>query len=69
MNVDPAIQAAIRDSVKRHGQEVALADKLIRWFDEVVSGNEDIDSEDAVYKRLDLLFRAVETAEPQEDKE
>jgi len=69
MNVDPAIQAAIRDSVKQQGQEVALADKLIRWFDEVVSGNEDIDSEDAVYKRLDLLFRAVETAEPQEDKE
>lgn len=69
MNVDSAIQAAIRDSVKRRGQEVALADKLIRWFDEVVSGNEDIDSKDAVYKRLDLLFRAVETAEPQEDKE
>jgi len=69
MSVDPAIQAAIRKSVKEHGQEVALADKLIRWFDEVISGNEDIDDRDAVYKRLDILFTTVEPAEPKEDQE
>jgi len=69
MSVDPAIQAAILKSAKEHGQEVALADKLIRWFDEVISGNEDIDDKDAVYKRLDILFTTVELAEPKEDQE
>lgn len=67
MSVDPAIQEAISESVRKHGQPTTLADKLVRWFDEVISGNEDIDDVEVVYKRLDILFRAVETGDPQEE--
>lgn len=69
MNVDKAIQDAISEAVRKHGQPAPLATKLIRWFDEVISGNEDIDDEDAVYKRLDILFDTVEPAEPKEEQE
>lgn len=69
MNVDKAIQEAITAAVQKHGQPPPLADKLVRWFDEVISGNEGIDDEDAVYKRLDILFKTVEPAEPKEDQE
>ncbi len=69
MNVDKAIQAAITAAVQKHGQPAPLVDKLVRWFDEVISGNEDIDDEDAVYKRLDILFKTVEPAESKGDQE
>lgn len=69
MKVDKAIQEAITAAVRKHGQPAPLAEKLVRWFDEVISGNEEIDDEDAVYKRLDILFKTVEAAEPKEDQE
>ena len=60
MNVDRAIQEAILHSVQESKQPDAVSDKLIKWLDEVVSGNESIDDQDSVYRRLEHLFSAVE---------
>ena len=59
MNVDPAIQQAIQLAVHTHGQPAAVTDKLVKWLDEVISGNESIDNEEAVFRRLDNLCSSV----------
>ena len=40
--MDHNIKTAIEDSVRDAGQDQALADKLIAWFKEIASGNEEI---------------------------
>jgi hypothetical protein len=60
MNVDRAIQEAIQQSVRQLHQPDAVSEKLIKWLDEVISGNENIDNEESVYRRLDNLCTAVE---------
>ena len=60
MNVDQAIQEAIRHAVHHQGQSASVSDKLVKWLDEVISGNESIDNEDAVYRRLDNLCASIE---------
>jgi hypothetical protein len=59
MNVDSAIQEAIYESVRQLQQPDAVSEKLIKWLDEVISGNESIDNEESVYRRLDNLCSAV----------
>jgi hypothetical protein len=59
MNVDAAIQQAIQLAVHTHGQPAAVTDKLVKWLDEVISGNESIDNEEAVFRRLDNLCASV----------
>lgn len=66
MNVDPAIQEAIQNSVKKYQQPDAVSEKLIKWLDEIIAGNESIDNEESVYRRLDNLCTAVE-AEAEDD--
>jgi hypothetical protein len=66
MNVDRAIQEAIQQAVKHHQQPDAVSEKLIKWLDEVISGNENIDNDESVYRRLDNLCTAVE-AEAEDD--
>ena len=68
MAVDDTIQQAIRAAVFQNRQGKAVADKLIKWFDEIQSGNERIDDRDAVYRRLDTLCAAV-AVELAEDSE
>jgi hypothetical protein len=59
MHVDVAIQEAVRQAVAKKGQPEIIGDKLVKWLDEVISGNESMDSEESVYKRLDNLLAAV----------
>lgn len=56
---DPAIHEAIREAVFQSHQSDAVAEKLSRWFDEIIAGNEQITDEDAVYRRLDTLFSSM----------
>ena len=67
MNVDRAIQEAILQSVQESKQPDVVSDKLIKWLDEVVSGNESIDNEESVYRRLDNLCLAVEAEAEDEE--
>jgi hypothetical protein len=67
VNVDHAIQEAIKHSVHHQGQPASVSDKLVKWLDEVISGNESIDNEDAVYRRLDNLCASIEVEFEEED--
>lgn len=67
MNVDRAIQEAILQSVQESKQPDVVSDRLIKWLDEVVSGNESIDNEESVYRRLDNLCLAVEAEAEDEE--
>ena len=67
MNVDHAIRQAIVEAVREQNQPAHLADKLMAWFSQVTNGNESIDDSEAVLRRLDTLFDAVEV--PAESEE
>ena len=67
MNVDRAIQEAILQSVQESKQPDVVSDKLIKWLDEVVYGNESNDNEESVYRRLDNLCLAVEAEAEDEE--
>jgi len=67
MILDASIKEAIAEAVQHHDQPASLADKLISWFAEVANGNESIDEEEAVYRRLEILFDTVEVPAPHED--
>jgi hypothetical protein len=67
MTLDASIKEAIAEAVENHDQPASLAEKLISWFAEVANGNESIDDEEAVYRRLEILFDTVEVPDPQED--
>jgi hypothetical protein len=61
MSVDPKIKEAIEAAVARAGQEITLAPKLIRWFEAVASGSEQIGDRQAANRHLELLY---ETTQP-----
>lgn len=67
MTLDNSIKEAIDIAVEQHGQPQRLAEKLISWFAELTNGNESIDDKEAVYRRLEILFSAVELPEIEED--
>lgn len=67
MTLDQSIKEAIYNAVAERGQPLALADKLVKWFSELANGNERIEDKEAVYKRLEILFSAVELPEIEED--
>jgi hypothetical protein len=67
MTLDNAIKEAIANAVEEHGQPQRLAEKLISWFSELAKSNESIDDKEAVFKRLEILFSAVELPEIEED--
>ncbi|REJ92481.1 MAG: hypothetical protein DWQ29_04805 [Planctomycetota bacterium] len=68
MHVDSAIKDAIQQAVAHHEQPEAISEKLVKWLDEVVSGNESMDSEESVYKRLDNLVAAIEGDAEEEEE-
>lgn len=63
MTLDNSIKEAIDNAVEEHGQPQRLAEKLISWFSELANGNESIDDKEAVFRRLEILFSAVELPE------
>lgn len=67
MTLDNSIKEAIDNAVEQHGQPQRLAEKLISWFAELANGNESIDDKEAVCRRLEILFSAVELPEIEED--
>lgn len=56
MPVDPHIRQGIEDAVEASGQTPALARRLIRWFEALVSGNEEIEDKQSADPHLRLLY-------------
>ena len=61
MNIDEKIREAIETAVIEMRQDRTLATKLVRWFDAIASGNEDITATDLADRHLDLLYAATRT--------
>lgn len=59
MTVDPKISEAIEAAVAEAGQESTLAPKLIRWFEAIASGSEQISDQQSAYRHLELLYEAT----------
>jgi hypothetical protein len=58
--IDPRIESAIREAVRDHGQPDKLADRIVKWFEDVAEGNESLDEKEDYMRRLDVIFDAVE---------
>ena len=63
MNVDPKIQEAIEDAVSAEGQPHGLSHKLIRWFEVIATGSEELTDRQSTFARLELLYGELETEE------
>jgi hypothetical protein len=60
MAVDPKVIIAIESTVSELGQTPLLAQQLISWIDSVISGNETLEDKQAIHRRLELIFAAVQ---------
>jgi len=58
--IDRRIKDSIREAVEMHEQPVAVADKIIKWFENVSEGNESLDVKDDYRRRLNNLFSALD---------
>jgi len=61
--VDERIKDSIRKAAEMQNQPDAVADKIIKWFENVSEGNESIDDKDDYRRRLDNLFSALDVEE------
>ena len=61
MTTDTKIREAIEASVADAGQARTLAKKLVRWFDAVASGNEEINDPKMTDRHLELLYAETRT--------
>jgi hypothetical protein len=68
MTPDP-IKQAIAMAVEEFGQGQALNDKVVAWFEQLVSGNTTFDDKDAVRKLVELLYDATDLPESSETAE
>ena len=59
--LDSKISEAITEATRAHRQPSGLAEKLIRWMDDLVRDPENLNDSDAVDRRLELLYSATET--------
>ena len=63
MNIDPKIAEAIEAAVSAEGQPHALSHKLIRWFEVIATGSEELTDRQSAFGRLELLYKELKTEE------
>lgn len=56
MTVDSKVKEAIEAAIAEAGQDATLAPKLIRWFEALASGSEQITDQQSAYRHLELLY-------------
>ena len=61
MTMDETIREAIETAVTEARQDRTLATKLVRWFEAIASGNENITDTDLTDRHLELLYDATRT--------
>jgi hypothetical protein len=59
--LDAKIAEAIMEATRAKDQPPELAEKLIRWMDDLVRDVETLDVRDAVDRRMELLYAAAVT--------
>lgn len=59
MTVDPKIKEAIESAVAEAGQDSTLAPKLLRWFEAIASGSEQINDQQSAHRHLEILYEAT----------
>ncbi len=67
MSLDPKIEEAIQAAVKQEGQSEVLARRLVAWMKAIVSGNENVNSEQSANRHLELLYDATKVDSVVED--
>jgi hypothetical protein len=60
MSLDPKVKEAIEGAVAESGQDATLALKLIRWFEAIASGSEQISDRQSAFRHLELLYEAAQ---------
>jgi hypothetical protein len=66
-DIDPGFRNAINIAVKNSNQGDGVASRLDRWFEELLDGTERIEKLDSVYKRLELIYDAIDITLPPEN--
>lgn len=69
MSMDPKVKEAIEAAVAQAGQETTLAPKLIRWFEAVASGSEQIGDRQAANRHLELLYEETQLSSSMDELE
>lgn len=64
MMTDRRIAEAILDAAKQEGQGEILANKLIKWFDAIASGNDGIDE---AHRFVPLLYQNTQLSSGSEE--
>lgn len=57
--MDDRIKQCIQTAVSKEGQPDHVADKLIKWFENVANGNESISKESTYRRRVEGLYDSV----------
>ncbi len=60
MPIDSIMKEAIIDAVQDVGQNKGLSNKIIAWINSLLSGNEDIASDEDALRHLELIYNEVE---------
>lgn len=58
--MDDRIKECIRTAVSEEGQPDHVADKLIKWFENVANGNESIGERSAYRRRAEGLYDSTD---------
>lgn len=58
--MDSRIKSSIRTAVEEEGQPEQVAEKLIKWFENVANGNETLEEKSDYKRRVKGLYDAVE---------
>lgn len=64
MAIDKEIKAALIAAVETAGQDSALADRLIAWFEGVATESISLDDREMVSRHISLLFAAMHVEVP-----
>lgn len=65
--LDKDIREAIERAVEEEGQTVELANKIIKWIENLASGNEDMNDSEAYYRRCEICFNTMVITEDFEE--
>ena len=65
MQIDPMILDALNDSIDEHEQTKAMSEKILKWFESVVAGNEEVENNKSSFPRVERLLELIELNDEQ----
>ena len=72
MNANEVVKTVIQEVVKNNNQPDAVANALHNWYEQILLGNESVESETAetthmVFDHLEYIFSHIETPNYEDD--